>query len=153
MRQQSKLRLALRRDLHPTFESRAIVCAWSTRSSLWARDLVAHAMSWCSMKRKSTILPLQLIRIANPRCPINAAACSSVLTKIAFSTLCQSAPWPEYASWLRRSFRAAALLRTAARLSTARNQQLFESHDRVLNSLLLAHQSPKCFGPLAHLQR
>src|SRR5215469_6703717 len=50
-----QLRLALRRDLHSTFESRAIVCAWSTRSSLWARDLVAHATRRCSMKRKSTI--------------------------------------------------------------------------------------------------
>src|SRR6516162_11366825 len=55
MRQQSKLRLALRRDLRTTFESRAIVRTWSTRSSLWARDLVAHAMKGCSMKRKSTI--------------------------------------------------------------------------------------------------
>jgi len=55
MRQQSKLRLALRRDLRTTFESRAIVRTWSTRSSLWARDLVAHAMKGCGMKRKSTI--------------------------------------------------------------------------------------------------
>jgi len=42
-------------DLHPTFESRAIVCTWSTRSSLWARDSVAHAIKRCSMKRTSTI--------------------------------------------------------------------------------------------------
>ena len=41
------------------FESRAIVCAWSTRGGLWARDLVAHAMKGCSVKRKSTICAIQ----------------------------------------------------------------------------------------------
>src|SRR5215471_15062316 len=51
MRQPSKLRLALRRDLQTTFCKWCYRCAWSTRSGLWARDLAAHAMKWCSMKR------------------------------------------------------------------------------------------------------
>ena len=43
--------------------SRAIVCAWSTRSGLWARDLLAHAMEGCSMKRKSIIYGIQSLLV------------------------------------------------------------------------------------------
>src|SRR5215469_14467658 len=50
-----KLRVALRRDLHTTLKVVLSFAPGPHRAVFGRRDLVAHLMKGCSMKRKSTI--------------------------------------------------------------------------------------------------